>query len=29
MRGNTGEDVSAKVDALVRKILAANTAQAR
>ena len=29
MRGNTGEDVSAKVDALVRKILAANTAKAR
>jgi membrane fusion protein, multidrug efflux system len=29
MRGNTGEDVSAKVDALVRKILAANTARAR
>jgi membrane fusion protein (multidrug efflux system) len=29
MRGNTGEDVSAKVDALVKKILAANTAPAR
>jgi len=29
MRGNTGEDVSAKVDALVKKILAANTAKAR
>ncbi|HYS45462.1 MAG TPA: HlyD family efflux transporter periplasmic adaptor subunit, partial [Rhizomicrobium sp.] len=29
MRGDTGEDVSAKVDALVRKILAANTAPAR
>ena len=29
MRGNTGEDVSAKVDALVKRILAANTAKAR
>ena len=29
MRGNTGEDVSASVDALVRKILAANTAPAQ
>ncbi|HKB96422.1 MAG TPA: hypothetical protein VKB94_06195, partial [Rhizomicrobium sp.] len=29
MRGNTGEDVSAKVDALVKKILAANAAPAR
>jgi membrane fusion protein, multidrug efflux system len=29
MRGNTGEDVSAKVDALVKRILAANTAPAR
>jgi membrane fusion protein (multidrug efflux system) len=29
MRGNTGEDVSAKVDALVKKILAANTAPAQ
>jgi membrane fusion protein (multidrug efflux system) len=29
MRGNTGEDVSAKVDALVKKILAANTASVR
>ncbi len=29
MRGNTGEDVNAKVDALVRKILAANAAPAR
>jgi membrane fusion protein (multidrug efflux system) len=29
MRGNTGEDVSAKVDALVKRILAANSAKAR
>ncbi len=29
MRGNTGEDISAKVDALVKRILAANTAKAR
>jgi membrane fusion protein, multidrug efflux system len=29
MRGNTGEDVNAKVDALVKKILAANTAPVR
>jgi membrane fusion protein, multidrug efflux system len=29
MRGNTGEDVSARVNALVKKILAANSAKAR
>jgi hypothetical protein len=29
MRANTGEDVNAKVDALIRKILAANAAPAR
>jgi membrane fusion protein, multidrug efflux system len=29
MRGNTGEDVSAKVDVLVKRILAANSAKAR
>jgi membrane fusion protein (multidrug efflux system) len=29
MRGNTGENVDAKVNALVKKILAANSAQAR
>ena len=29
MRGNTGEDVSAKVDALVKRILAANSAKPR
>ena len=29
MRGNTGEDVGAKVDALIAEILAANTAKAR
>jgi membrane fusion protein, multidrug efflux system len=29
MRGNTGENVNAKVDALIRKILAANTAKAQ
>jgi membrane fusion protein (multidrug efflux system) len=29
MRANTGEDVNARVDALIRKILAANAAPAR
>jgi membrane fusion protein (multidrug efflux system) len=29
MRGSTGEDIDAKVNALVRKILAANSAPAR